>query len=54
MVDQKYMMHLSQMKAKLCSALQVDLSELDVFFPFLMAAPKYPYPINGSLGLMLG
>ena len=50
MVDQKCMMHLSQMKAKLCSALQVDLSELDVFFIYPSINPSDPLIGYGYFG----
>ena len=50
MVDQKCMMHLSQMTVKLRSALQVDLEELDVFFIYPSINPSDPLIGYGYFG----
>ena len=50
MVDQKYMMQLSQMKGKLCMAMQVDSSQLDVFLIQPSINPSDPLIEYGYFG----
>ena len=50
MTDRKYMMRFAQMKEKLCMALQVDLSELDVFFIQPIINPSDPLIGYGYFG----